>query len=327
MKKFLSLGIASIVLLFAGQKCQASGQDIKDGSGSMFMEETTPAPSTPPPKNITIDLTNVGVPVDPKGRIVPIIDRDAPGGVRQNFSNLEVYSEPPINFIPYSALTPPMMPLVPPPYSNIGLNLGKNFRLNLATPNPYGYSPYGFSPYGGYGGAPTVGAAPFGIPGAPFGGATAPFSYGVPPFGGAGYGAGGFGNPGYGGYGYPGLGYRGYGYPAFGVTAFGYPGLGAPGLLYPGSGYGAGPFSYPGLGFGSGLGLGLGLGLGGPLVYSSPFGYGSPLGGSTVFSTQTRGLGLNLSLPNNVEWQSSSTFKPLVPDLDGPPEPKQNEQN
>lgn len=290
----------------------------------MFMEETTPPPSAAPPKNITIDLTNVGVPVDPKGHIVPMIDRDAPGGVRQNFSNLEVYSEPPINFIPFSALPPPVMPLVPPPYTNIGLNLGRNFRLNLATPNPYGYSPFGFSPYGGFGGAPVVGAAPFGIPGAPFGGATAPFSYGIPPFGGAGLG----GIPGYSGVGYP-----GFGYPAFGIPAPAAPGFGSPGLLYPGWGYGGGPFGYTGLGLGlgSGLGLGLssglGLGLGGPLVYSSPFGYGSPLGGSSIFSSQLRGLGLNLFMPNNVEWQSSSTFKPLVPNLDGPSEPKQNDQN
>lgn len=310
MKKLLYIGLLSFALNTLVQPSFAAGQDIRDESGNTFMEETTPTPPATPPKNINIDLSNVGVPVDPRGHIVPMIDRDAPGGVRQNFSNLEVYSEPPINFIqtpgfnsfgqPFNAFAPPV-PLVAPPYNNIGINLGRNFRLNLLTPNPYGYSPfgyspygfspfgspYGFSPYGGYGNAPVVGAAPFGIPGAPFGGATAPFSYGVQPFGIGG-----------GPLGYPGLGYGG--------GPFAYPGLG----------FGA-PFAYPGLGLG--LGLGGGLGLGAPLVYSSPFGYGSPYGGSSVFSSQFRGLGLNLFLPNNVEWQSSSTFTPLTPNLDGPP--------
>ncbi len=305
MKNLIYIGLLSTLLNGAVPGCFAAGMDIKDESGNMFMEETTPTPPAAPKKNINLDLSNVGVPIDPKGHIVPIIDRDAPGGVRQNFSNFESYSEPPINFIqipgynsfgqPFNAFAPPIMPLAPPPYTGVGVNLGRNFRLNLATPNPYGYSPfgfnpygfspYGFSPYGGYGNAPVVGAAPFGIPGAPFGGATAPFSYGVPPFGLGG------------GVGYPGFGYGG--------DPFGYPGLG----------YGGGVFGYPGLG----MGTGLGLGLGGPLVYSSPFGYGSPLGGTSMFSAQTRGLGLNLFLPNTVDYQSTSTFTPLTPNLDGPP--------
>jgi hypothetical protein len=311
MKKLLYSLLLPLLLATSAQNAGAAGQEIKDDSGGMFMEETTPTPPAgSQPKSIPIDLSNVGVPTDPHGHIVPMIDRDAPGGVRQNFSNLEVYSEPPINFIqtpgfnsfgqPFNAFAPPV-PLMPPPYTGVGLNLGRNFRLNLAVPNygygPWGGSPYGgfgfgpfggypyggigtgpwggASPYGGFGNAPVVGAAPFGIPGAPFGGATAPFGYGYPP-----YGLGGFGGP------------------------IGYPGFGG------GLGFG-GPFSYPGFGGG--------LGFGGPFMYSSPFGYGGPLGGSSLFSAQTNGLGLGLFLPNKVEWQSTSTFTPLTPNLDGPP--------
>ena len=258
------------------------------------MEETTPAPPAAPKKNIPIDLSNVGVPVDPRGHIVPIIDRDAPGGVRQNFSNLEVYSEPAINFVPafgpYGQPYPgvpfgyggapygaPLGPYgyggfgSPYPYnSGIGINLGRNFRLNLGTPNPYGYGGFGGAPFG-------AGVAPFGIPGANgFGGS--PFGYDAP------FGA--------------------------NVAPFGIPGAG---------GYGGSPFGFAGspLGYGgSPFGYGAGLGAGAPFGYSSPFGYG---GGSSLFSTQTRGLGLNLFVPNNVEWQSSSTITPLTPNLDGPP--------
>ncbi|MBI2811229.1 MAG: hypothetical protein HYX67_10425 [Candidatus Melainabacteria bacterium] len=288
MKKFLYAGLLSLVLVSTTHKCLAAGQDIKDASGGMFMEETTPTPPAAPKKNIPLDLSNVGVPVDPSGHIVPIIDRDAPGGVRQNFSNLEVYSEPAYNFIPapvfnqygqpYNFSGLPGVPYGGPfgyggyggfggfggfggyPYGGggIGVNLGKNFRLNLATPGPYGYGPYG-----GFGG-------PFGY-GAPFGGG---FS---------------------------------------GATPFGVPGAGAPFGL-PGVGFGGGPFGAGPFGYG-----GYGAPFGGPVAYSSPFGYGSPYGGSSLFSAQTRGLGLNLFVPNNVEWQSSSTITPLTPNLDGPP--------
>ncbi len=145
----------------------------------MFMEETTPTPQAPKPARIQMDLSNLGVPVDPKGHIVPIIDRDAPGGVRQNYSNLEVYSEPAWNFLPapvYNSYGQPMnfypqanypmspygmpygmpyrspygtplgMPYGAPyyPYNNsVGINLGKNFHLNFSSPSPYGYGGYG----------------------------------------------------------------------------------------------------------------------------------------------------------------------------------------
>lgn len=303
MKKLLYAGFLSFVLASTAQVSRAEGQDIKSESGGMFMEETTPTPPVVPKKNIPIDLSNVGVPVDPSGHIVPMIDRNAPGGVRQNYSNLEVYSEPAYNFIPaplfnqfgqpYNFSGVPGVPYGGPypyggfggyrgyggfggyggyPYnSGIGINLGRNFRLNLATPNPYGYGPYG-----GFGGGFSGGF------GSPFG---SPYGYNVP-FGG------GFA----------------------GATPFGVPGAG--------SGFGA-PFGTPGIGFGGPFGggpFGYGNPYGAtPLLYSSPFGYGSPYGGSSLFSTQTRGLGLNLFVPNNVEWQSSSTFTPLTPNLNGPP--------
>lgn len=292
MKKLLYAGVLTLVLASTTRVSLAASQDIKDESGGMFMEETTPAPPATPKNNIPIDLSNVGVPVDPNGHIVPMIDRNNPGGVRQNFSNLEVYSEPAYNFLPAPVFNqfgqpynfsgvPYGVPYGAPygyggfggyPYSSgIGINLGRNFRLNLATPNPYGYGPYG-----GFGGG-------FGRP----------FGYGVP-FGGGFAGATPFGVPGAG-------------------APFGFPGIGLGSPV----GLGGAPFGYGS--YGSPFGYGTPFGYGAPLAYSSPFGYGSPYGGSSLFSARTRGLGLNLFAPNNVEWQSSSTFTPLTPNLNGPP--------
>jgi hypothetical protein len=227
----------------------AAGQDIKDESGNMFMEETTPTPRAPKPAKIQMDLSNLGVPVDAKGHIVPIIDRTAPGGVRQNYSNLEVYSEPAWNFLPapvYNAYGQPMnfypqanypvspygmpyrspygapfgMPFGTPynPYNNnVGINLGKNFHLNFGSPSPYGY--------GGGLGMPNLNPITNPTP-----------MFGAPPF--------------YGG---------------------GYPTLGGP-----------------------------------------------PLYGGSMFAPPVGGFGLNLFAPSYTQWQSTSTYTPLVPNLNGP---------
>jgi hypothetical protein len=288
--------LSSSLILMLGSVCVqpmlADGQDIKDESGNMFMEETTPAPRAKPP-NIKIDLSNVGVPVDPKGHIVPLIDHDAPGGVRQNFSNLEVYSEPAWNFLPA------------PVY------------------NAYG-QPYNFNPTRRYG-------APYGMPyGSPFGGGYG-MPYGAPYYpynNNSGINLGNlhlnFGNPSYG------LGSPGYGFgaPGYGFGAPGY-GYGVPGYGYGGPGFGYGA---PGFGYGA-PGFGLGMPNLNPITNPYPTGpvFGAPpigglFGPSPMFSSPmfpspmlgASGVGLNLFVPPKVEWQSNSTITPLTPNLDGP---------
>jgi hypothetical protein len=278
--------LSSSIILVLGSVCVqpvlADEQDIKDDSGNMFMEETTPAPRAKPP-NIRIDLSNVGVPVDPKGHIVPLIDRDAPGGVRQNFSNLEVYSEPAWNFLPA------------PVYNAYGQPY--NFYPTRRYGAPYGM-PYG-SPYaGGYG-------TPYG---SPFGGGYG-MPYGAPYYpnnNGGGINIGNLhlnvGNAGY-GMGAPGYGWGGstpFGVPGYGNGAPGF-GWGMPNLNPITNPYSTGPvFGGPPIG-----------GLFGPSpMFSSPMFPSPMLGASRV--------GLNLFVPPKVEWQSNTSITPLTPNLEGP---------
>lgn len=257
-KYFYSL--ATLLLALNCAPAFSAGQDIKDESGNTFMEETTPTPPPAASKPLTVDLSRVGVPVDPKGRIVPLIDRDAPGGVRQNFSNLQIFSEPGISIVPspylapgfagyppfatgspFAAITPfgvPGAPMYYPYGPGIGINLGKNFRLNLPRPMPYGYSPYGYSPYG---------YSPFG---------SSPFGYS--PFGYSSYGS----SP----YGYSPFGYSPYGFSSYGSSSFGM----------------------------------------------------APIN-SSMFGTRIGGVGLNLFAPNKVEYNSTTKFTTLTPNLDSTP--------
>lgn len=77
------------------------GQVIRGESGSVFMEEQPgPKKKAPAPKVPPIDFSSLGVPVDPKGRIVPLIQSE-PGGVLRNSSRIEVEYTPPAVYVPY----------------------------------------------------------------------------------------------------------------------------------------------------------------------------------------------------------------------------------
>jgi hypothetical protein len=81
-------------------------QVINDASGQTFMEETTPVkPSAKPSRIRQLDLGNVGVQVDPSGKIVPLINNQG-GPVKPLYSHLEVYDEPAWNFIPPLPVNP-----------------------------------------------------------------------------------------------------------------------------------------------------------------------------------------------------------------------------
>lgn len=145
------------------------GQQIKTEGGGLFMEEvpqkTKPKKAAPKPE---IDFGSLGVPVDPKGRIVPLIQPGS-GPVLQNSSRLEVEYTPPTIYVPYSNYyrPGPMPYLSPLPYPNYGYGYGSPYA------NPY-YRPY--RPYSPQSPFSTV--SPFGTP--PIGGN--PFNYGPYPY-------------------------------------------------------------------------------------------------------------------------------------------------
>ncbi len=247
-------GTAFGVAVFAASlpSIAQNGQEIKNEDGSMFMEEVdTPKKKTKQAPAPQVDFGSLGVPVDPKGRIVPLIEPEA-GPVLQNSSRMEIDYSPRTILVPGAYSPAPL-------YGTPG--------VNSAFANPYapGFSPYGFRPYGAYGpgaygpgaygpyGPGAYGPGAFGRPGAygglynslfPFGG---PGVYGATGGLGLGLGLGGYGGPG-------GLGYGGPGY--YGGLGFANPGFYAPGAFgaprmfgVPYGGYGvpaAGmPGSYP----------------------------------------------------------------------------------
>ena len=100
-----------------------AGQQIKTEGGGLFMEEVPqkqkPKKAAPKPQ---IDIGSLGVPVDPKGRIVPLI-QPSPGGVLPNYSKLEMGYTPPTVYVPYSTYNGfypgrPGMPVLPYPGPN-----------------------------------------------------------------------------------------------------------------------------------------------------------------------------------------------------------------
>lgn len=76
-----------------------SKQTINTESGSVFMEEVPQTKKSAAPKRVPIDLSGLGIPVDPKGRIIPLISPES-GPVMRNFSKLELEYTPPAVYVP-----------------------------------------------------------------------------------------------------------------------------------------------------------------------------------------------------------------------------------
>lgn len=108
------------LLFLPDSSAQSPAQEIRNDDGSMFMEEVPEQRKQP--KNTKqrprIDFESLGVPVDGKGRIVPLIQRES-GPVLRNSSRFEIEYTPPAVYVPYF-----------------------NYR-------PYAYTPV-YTPHGGY---------------------------------------------------------------------------------------------------------------------------------------------------------------------------------
>jgi hypothetical protein len=143
-------------------------QTVEDSHAGIFMQEINdhqPAKS----RRAYVDLSRVGVPVDPSGKIIPV--RDESGAtVRENFSNTQAYQEMPVPTInatqdnplalPFTMngqrapvgtafvpVTPSTVPILQPSY---------NAYTGTGSLNPYSvnsYSPLRPLPY--YGGPPS----------------------------------------------------------------------------------------------------------------------------------------------------------------------------
>ena len=296
-------------------------------NGILMQEVETPAPK---PRRAYVDLSNVGIQVDPNGNMIPTIDHSGTA-VRPLGSNTQVYNEMPVPTItptydnpfasPYTMdgqpaavgtafvpVTPGSVPFLQPSF---------NPYNGITTLNPYSSRPYPLG-FGGYGGYPYAGYPGNFYPG-----------YGGLGGGGNGINIGklhiGLGQPGFGfpgpGYGYPGYGgYGGYGAPGYGYPGSGYNGFRQPGFGGPLTGYG-GPFG-GGLGnggFGGGLlnrfnnpttsGIGLG-GYGGLGGFGGPGGYGYNNGGG--FLGNGIGNGIALPLPTKSTYTTTSSSSTLM---------------
>lgn len=194
------------------------GQSLSDGNGDMFMEEVVTDKPKPKAKPITIDLSRVGVSVDPNGNIVPLRndpnDPWAASGVKPFYNHVETSTTMPYVYPnPYAYQNPyayrnPFAYANPFGYQNPFAN-----RNPFVYQNPYAYqNPFAYR-------NPFAYSNPFAYPN--------PFAYQNP------YGALPFNR-------YPGNGYPGLFYPSKGGNG-GYGGYGAYGGL---GGYGGpSPFS------------------------------------------------------------------------------------
>jgi len=168
------------------------------------------------PRRAYVDLSNVGIQVDPSGNMIPTINHSG-NSVRPLGSNTQVYNEMPVptvnstydnpfalphtmdgqpaavgtTFVP---VTPGTVPFLQPSF---------NPYNGITTLNPYSARPYppGYGGYRGYGGYPSFPGNTF-YPGYPGGGTG--FNIGKLHIG--------VGQPGFGGYPGPGFGYPRYGY-------------------------------------------------------------------------------------------------------------------
>jgi len=151
----------------------ATGQSLRGSSGDTFMEEVVTDAPKQKPKPIPIDLSRVGVSVDPHGNIVPLQNNPndpwAASGVKPFYNHIETSTTMPYGYGAYPA---------------------------------YGYGG-GYSRFPGYG-YPGFGGSPFALPGyRGFSGFPAYPAYGYPRYPG-------FGMPNYGYAPYGGLGGIGY---------------------------------------------------------------------------------------------------------------------
>ena len=227
------LGLLSVTTaaptIAAQPAAKDDGEAFLGENGDMFMEEVTDPKTKPKPKPlIPIDLSRVGVSVDPHGHIVPLKDSAgdpwAGSGVKPFVNQIENTFQP----LPFYGFAGP----TPYGYGVPGYNMPGYVNPNLnyrAFGNPgygYGYPGYGYPQYGnpGYGfGNPGFG---FGNPGYGFG--NPGYGFGSPYYRpgisinfGGGRGGINIGGPGY---------YNGFnnGYPYGGAYPYGYPVAGAP---------------------------------------------------------------------------------------------------
>ncbi len=97
--------LTAIGVVFSLSIIPAQGQQtIDSGNGNVFMEEQPTAnkqsPATANQKErIPVDLSNLGIPVNSKGQIVPLIQNDT-GPVMESGSNLEVSRSPSVLYGP-----------------------------------------------------------------------------------------------------------------------------------------------------------------------------------------------------------------------------------
>lgn len=101
---FMLAALAAQTGLSCPVEAQVPGQEIRGQDGSLFMEEVEGNQKKPSKKQTSpekqIDFSSLGVPVDPKGRIIPLIQPGA-GPVMRNFSRLELEYTPPAVYVPY----------------------------------------------------------------------------------------------------------------------------------------------------------------------------------------------------------------------------------
>ncbi len=249
--------LTATIAIAAQPAAKDEGEAFVGENGDLFMEEVTDPKSKPKPKpTIPIDLSRVGVSVDPHGNIVPIKDAaDDPwagSGVKPFVNQIESTFQP----LPFNGFAGP----TPFGYGVPGYNMPGYVNPNLnyrALSYPYyGYPQYGYTGYGlgypgyGYPGYGNPYGNPYYRPGLSinFGGGRGGITIGGPNYNNGyynGYNNGYFGG-GLGGYtpwntfnsfagggnpyyGYGNLGYGGYGYPYGGAySPYGYPAVGAP---------------------------------------------------------------------------------------------------
>jgi hypothetical protein len=109
---------------------------IESSSGQSFMQEESPANNDPltRPYHAPADFSNVGVPTDPAGNIVPLIQRDGPPimPLFSQFQQFNQYAQAPI------------------PMNSPGQLIGAPAFVRSAIPYGYPLNQWG-SPYGAYG--------------------------------------------------------------------------------------------------------------------------------------------------------------------------------
>jgi len=84
-----------------------AGQEIKTESGSMFMEEVPQKKKPKAAPRPNIDMSSVGVSVDPSGKIIPLLQPGGAPPVMPNGSRTEIDYTPRTMYVPYSTYNGP----------------------------------------------------------------------------------------------------------------------------------------------------------------------------------------------------------------------------